>query len=420
MAGQWHDTFLTDLDDVQGLNECKDLSGQGPRSGGQVSEDRLSTRRTIKADREKLRRDKLNEQFSELANALDPDRPKNDKATILGESLQIVKDLRDEVKRLKTEHSTLLEESADLTQEKNELREEKVSLKSETERLQSQMQQRFRASSPWMAMDPSLMLGAALPFPYPIPPQPVSLAPSDANQVGGSRAPLVSPTPYMPIPPPVGSFHMHPYAMFGNRLGDGGNPFMPFSGFPPPVTSQSHIERPYAQYPSSVQHPAPGYAVHLSPSQGSQSSSGSPSYRPCVPCIPVVPPQNDTLNTPSKGSNNHPPTLQSSPQHVPEEVEQHNGGRVAADNEGSPVSQEIKAAGTEDCLVKGPNVEAHGEENKDKMQLSPRPSTACTAKEKLGFFLEKGTLSMITEGQAHDLAGMLDMENDSTLRPPAA
>lgn len=44
----------------------------------------------------------------------DPDRPKNDKATILGESIQVVKDLREEVKRLKTEHTTLLDESADV------------------------------------------------------------------------------------------------------------------------------------------------------------------------------------------------------------------------------------------------------------------------------------------------------------------
>ena len=44
----------------------------------------------------------------------DPDRPKNDKATILGESIQVVKELRDEVKRLKTEHSSLLDESTDV------------------------------------------------------------------------------------------------------------------------------------------------------------------------------------------------------------------------------------------------------------------------------------------------------------------
>ena len=37
--------------------------------GGNVN-DRLSARRSLKADREKIRRDKLNEQFSELASSL--------------------------------------------------------------------------------------------------------------------------------------------------------------------------------------------------------------------------------------------------------------------------------------------------------------------------------------------------------------
>jgi hypothetical protein len=45
----------------------------------------------------------------------DPDRPKNDKATILGDSVQVVKELRAEVKRLKCEHTTLLDESRDVS-----------------------------------------------------------------------------------------------------------------------------------------------------------------------------------------------------------------------------------------------------------------------------------------------------------------
>lgn len=45
----------------------------------------------------------------------DPDRPKNDKATILGDSVQVVKELRAEVKRLKCEQSSLLDESHDVS-----------------------------------------------------------------------------------------------------------------------------------------------------------------------------------------------------------------------------------------------------------------------------------------------------------------
>lgn len=46
---------------------------------------------------------------------VDPDRPKNDKATILGESVQVVKELRSEVKRLKCEQTSLLDESRDVS-----------------------------------------------------------------------------------------------------------------------------------------------------------------------------------------------------------------------------------------------------------------------------------------------------------------
>lgn len=100
-----------------------------------------------KADREKLRRDKLNEQFTELASVLgelfasvveyahqgnalacavhgvvvvvsfcltEPDRPKNDKATILGDSVQAVRDLRAELRRLKSEHEALLDETREV------------------------------------------------------------------------------------------------------------------------------------------------------------------------------------------------------------------------------------------------------------------------------------------------------------------
>jgi hypothetical protein len=45
----------------------------------------------------------------------DPDRPKNDKAIILGDSVQVVKELRAEVKRLKCEHTSLLDESRDVS-----------------------------------------------------------------------------------------------------------------------------------------------------------------------------------------------------------------------------------------------------------------------------------------------------------------
>ncbi|KAK7310135.1 hypothetical protein RJT34_07435 [Clitoria ternatea] len=142
--------------------------------------DPSAARKVQKADREKLRRDRLNDQFQELGNVLDPDRPKNDKATILTETIQMLKDLTDEVNRLKMEHKALSEESRELMQEKNELREEKTSLKSDVENLNAQYQQRVRAMFPWTAIDHSVVMSSpySYPVPIPIPTAPISIHPS--------------------------------------------------------------------------------------------------------------------------------------------------------------------------------------------------------------------------------------------------
>ncbi|TQE02444.1 hypothetical protein C1H46_011969 [Malus baccata] len=129
--------------------------GPSQRPEGEVK-DCLTARKIQKADREKLRRDRLNEQFLELGHVLDPDRPKNDKATIIADTIQALKDLTLEVDKLKSECVSLTEESRELTHEKNDLREEKASLKSDIENLNAQYQQRLRTMFPWSAMDHSV------------------------------------------------------------------------------------------------------------------------------------------------------------------------------------------------------------------------------------------------------------------------
>ncbi|KAI3725897.1 hypothetical protein L1987_65693 [Smallanthus sonchifolius] len=130
--------------------------------------DTNEARKVQKADREKLRRDKLNEQFIELGNILDPDRPKNDKASIIIDTIQVLKDLTTEVNRLKAECRALSEESCELTQEKNELREEKSSLKSDIENLNAQYQQRVEVMFPWGAIDPSVVMPPPFPVALPV------------------------------------------------------------------------------------------------------------------------------------------------------------------------------------------------------------------------------------------------------------
>jgi len=141
------------------ISQRTEGKGQGPSA----------TRKVQKADREKMRRDKLNEQFQELGNTLDPDRPRNDKATILGDTIQMLKDLTSQVNKLKGDYTSLSEEARELTQEKNELRDEKASLKSEVDNLNNQCQQRMRLLYPWAGMEPSVVIGPPPAYPYPVP-----------------------------------------------------------------------------------------------------------------------------------------------------------------------------------------------------------------------------------------------------------
>ncbi|KAI7724819.1 hypothetical protein M8C21_021017 [Ambrosia artemisiifolia] len=93
-----------------------------------------------KACREKLRRDKLNDKFVELASILDPGSLlKNDKAAILVDAVRMVTRLRNEAQKLKDSSSELQEKIKELKAEKNELRDEKQRLKIEKEKLEQQV-----------------------------------------------------------------------------------------------------------------------------------------------------------------------------------------------------------------------------------------------------------------------------------------
>ncbi|XAR59063.1 hypothetical protein NMG60_11014695 [Bertholletia excelsa] len=202
-------------------------------------DDSVAARKVQKADREKLRRDRLNEQFLELGKLLDPDRPKNDKASILTDTIQMVKDLTSQVDRLKDEYATLTEESRELTQEKNDLREEKSSLKSDIDNLNAQYQQRIRASYPWAAIDHSVVMHPPsyplpMPVPVPIPPGPLPMHPS-----------------------------LQPYTCFGNQ-----NPAVitnPCSTFVPYVTPNTMIDQQSTRYASPATQP--GNRSHVSSKQ---------------------------------------------------------------------------------------------------------------------------------------------------------
>ncbi|XP_076918025.1 transcription factor ILR3-like [Bidens hawaiensis] len=114
-----------------------------------------------KACREKLRRDKLNDKFVELATILEPEGPtKTDKAAILVDAMRMVTRLKNEAQKLKESNSDLQEKIKELKSEKNELRDEKQRLKAEKEKLEQQVNT--------MNTQPSFMgPPPVMPAPYP-------------------------------------------------------------------------------------------------------------------------------------------------------------------------------------------------------------------------------------------------------------
>ncbi|KAK9284313.1 hypothetical protein L1049_023484 [Liquidambar formosana] len=226
---------LTSLHPRPALSNRLHNSHDEPRERPEVEvKDSIAARKVQKADREKLRRDRLNEHFLELGKTLVPDRPKNDKGTILTDTIQMLRDLTAEVGILQAEYAGLSEESRELTQEKNELREEKASLKSDIDNLNIQYQQRLGVMFPWTAIDPSVVMGPPYSFPVPLPVRPSAI----------------------PIHP-----SLQPFPFFGNQNpGAIPNPCSTF--IPYPITANPQMEQPSAQYAS---------ASHISSKQDSRS-----------------------------------------------------------------------------------------------------------------------------------------------------
>ncbi|OVA09038.1 Myc-type [Macleaya cordata] len=104
-----------------------------------------------KAEREKLKRDKLNDLFFELGNALEPNRQNNGKASILADATRLLQSLLAQVESHKKENASLLSESNYVTIEKNELRDENAIIEAEIEKLQTELQERILSEPNWNA-----------------------------------------------------------------------------------------------------------------------------------------------------------------------------------------------------------------------------------------------------------------------------
>nr|XP_043607109.1 transcription factor bHLH47 [Erigeron canadensis]XP_043607110.1 transcription factor bHLH47 [Erigeron canadensis]XP_043607111.1 transcription factor bHLH47 [Erigeron canadensis] len=99
-------------------------------------------KRIHKAEREKLKREHLNELFLELAAALELTEQNSGKASILGETTRVVKDMLDQIMSLKKENAALLAESQYVTVEMNELQDEACTLQKQIGELKSMIKER--------------------------------------------------------------------------------------------------------------------------------------------------------------------------------------------------------------------------------------------------------------------------------------
>ncbi|KAL6953976.1 hypothetical protein U1Q18_030236 [Sarracenia purpurea var. burkii] len=110
----------------------------------------------LKACRERLRREKLNDRFLDLSSILEHGRPpKTDKLAILGDAIRVLNQLRAESQEFKETNEKLLEEIKSLKAEKNELRDEKLVLKEDKERIEQQLKARTASSAGFLPTHPA-------------------------------------------------------------------------------------------------------------------------------------------------------------------------------------------------------------------------------------------------------------------------
>ncbi|GJP33956.1 hypothetical protein CLOM_g18446 [Closterium sp. NIES-68] len=116
-------------------------SPDSSRPARKRSRDDLEEAGFSKAQREKMRRDRLNDRFLELGRELDPTTtPRTDKGIILNNAVRVLTGLKAEAAALKQGTWQLQEQIKELKAEKSELRDEKARLKAQRECLQLQLQ----------------------------------------------------------------------------------------------------------------------------------------------------------------------------------------------------------------------------------------------------------------------------------------
>lgn len=208
---------------------------RGPVSEGKCK--KKAPRMIHKAEREKHKRDLLNDLFAELGEMLEADRQTNGKACILTDTTRILRDLLSQLESLRKENSTLQNESHYVTMERNELQDENDVLRNEILGLQNELTMRPAGNPGWGNATAGSPHSAGTVFPSQ---QPMQL-PAITSAVFPLQQPLQQPTvmehPYAPPPREL--------KLFPDAASD-------IEGLEPSEDQEAtnHIARPLARYPT--------------------------------------------------------------------------------------------------------------------------------------------------------------------------
>ncbi|KAL1531750.1 transcription factor bHLH47-like [Salvia divinorum] len=101
-------------------------------------------KRIHKSEREKMKRENLNELFLALANSLELSDQNNGKASVLVAATRTVKDMLDQIERLRKENATLLSESKYVNVETSELKDENTALEAEIGKLRTEIKSKTK------------------------------------------------------------------------------------------------------------------------------------------------------------------------------------------------------------------------------------------------------------------------------------